>query len=365
MKNIKVLVCLILLIGITTAEATQTRVQTLGNARIAVLDEDNIFMYPQTLIKYPNISIFEITGATISRSGAHFEMMGWQNAGYILTDQWNSNYLPSELGTGIDHKLSMFMAKELGMGPFGLGLHLYGNAEKHDGAGDQMEQSAMGLKLDLGLTLMETLETYLSFGMLSWTDKDATGATNSEIEGGTTIALGGRWWMAKSASYTLIPYLNVIMMSDGRTGGAGDESISSTTIDLGIANNIMYNDQTTAYHEFGISMDNGTMDVAGTESDISDWVFPYFRFGLEYLMNEKFTFRFGGHKSWYSMTAPEGGVDVTRSGAMSGFNIGLGYHRKNLTLDADLDPGFFTRGPYLISGGAGSLASQVSLRVSW
>ncbi len=118
-------------------------------------------------------------------------------------------------------------------------------------------------------------------------------------------------------------------------------------------------------HDLGIRMHSQTIDAPGGKTENGMNLLPYFKGGMEAPLSEHFTWRCGGVKEWNSNSSKMGSDEHNWSGASTRMYIGAGYNRGNFNLDANVDPGFFTRGPYLISGAGGSLATQVSLTYSW
>ncbi|MFN3820950.1 MAG: hypothetical protein ACK4OO_01340, partial [bacterium] len=108
---------------------------------------------------------------------------------------------------------------------------------------------------------------------------------------------------------------------------------------------------------------SGTVDAAGAKTERTSNFFPYFKGGLEGKLSDKFTFRFGVAREWNQENTKQPNGDEESEGWVSTrFYLGAAYTRGPLSLDFNLDPNFFLRGPYLFSGESGNLATQVSIR---
>ena len=390
MKRFSLLIILIFLALTTVASATQTRVTTLGNVDHIIADENNIWQYPQTLSMYPDRVLIEIAGTNFNRAGMHYGGSLAESIGsialYFNQATLSNTYAPSVPDTSgnpqttIQQKIDLIWAKEISAVTFGAGISMYGNSYEKDYPApgkDKTVRSASGLGISLGATLLNSIDTFFSFTSFGWTNEDPTGQTITSPEGNSIISLGGRYWMELSDSYTLIPYLGITLGGQGRSYGPGsaqdgtDSTYSYTQIMIGAGDNIIVADNVLLVSDIGLSFlptsrEYKQTGVAATTTKRSYKTLPYFRFGLEATISEKFDFRMGAQKQWFSLTNEDNiGNKDTWGYAGTSLSLGFAYHRGNLNIDAAMNPGFFTRGPFLISGAAANLASQVSVRYAW
>jgi hypothetical protein len=371
MRKLTAIVTLVVMLGAGASFATQTRVLTLGEVGGVVHDESNVSTWPQVIRMYPNLGLAEVMGGTFHTSGWHCTMDGssYTLGAYWTTQQWMNAWLPAYFGGGVDQKLTILYGRELAEMPFGVSFSLYGNSHEKAGT-DKTAHSAMGMKIGVGVTLMEALETGLTFGTLSFEGKDAAGVTNHENEGGTQIALNARYWMEHD-DMSLIPHFMFETNSGGMNAGSGGAMTTDdmTTIELGLGHSMMLG-EAGMYGDIGIALVSGDSVVtpaggSATTIERTNNSMPYFKGGMEMPMSERFTFRVGGVKVWNGKGWKSGSEEETWGMVQTKMYMGFAYNREHFMLDANMDPGFFTRGPYLISGAGGALATQVSLKYTW
>jgi len=364
MKKLSVFLCLGFLLLASSASATDTRVLTMGENGNIIMDESNVMMYPQTLAMYPNLGVININGAGIQSAGDHMKYGGATYGGYWMTEEWSDPYLHDYNGDGVkglDQKITMLYARDLGGMPFGFSFSLYGNKDEHKNDGNP-SHSGLGLKIGAGLTFMETLETSLQFGMLSWEQKNAAGDKVAENEGGTQIMIMARWWHEMNEGMTLVPHFVFDMNSSGvKPAGGGSTKDDMTLIDLGVGYNMKIAEKAMMVEDFGVQfVSHKVGDV-----EMSDNLLPYFKGGMEVAVSEKFTFRFGGVKEWTTDTEKDGNKEHNTSGASTRMYIGGAYVRGPFVMDMNVEPAIFTNGPYILSGKGGAWASNVSLAYTW
>ncbi|MBM3329519.1 MAG: hypothetical protein FJY67_08630 [Calditrichaeota bacterium] len=364
MRKLTAFFCIVMMLTAGVSMATQTRQLTLGENNYALMDEENVFMWPQLLAKYQELGTIDISGGAIDRAGVHQQMGNFTLGSYWSTMKWMDPYMPYPAG-GLDEKIQLMYARELGGMPFGFTFALFGNGHEMTGT-DKTAHSGLGLNLGFGLTLMENLETSLSFSSFSWEAKDASGATVNESEGGTTITIQARYWMMHDDKWTFVPHFSFQTASGGHKPGGTSIKDDWTTLDIGFGDNYWPTKDVMFVDDIGIRMMSGKTDVAGGTEETDMWLLPYFKGGMEAPLSDKFTFRFGGVREWTVNTVKEAdGDEETVSGATTRFYIGAAYNRGPFSADFHVDPGFFTRGPYLVTGASGPLAFQVSLKYMW
>jgi hypothetical protein len=371
MRKLIALFCILALAIASTAIATETRVLTLGEVDDIIRDDANVQMYPQTIRMYPNFGVAEIMGANFHTSGWHMTHGDFTMGSYWTTEEWADGYQPFDFdgdGTmGLDQKFSLIYGRDLAGMPFGFSFELFANKDENKGA-SQALNSGLGMKIGAGVTLMEALETSIGFGMYSWESKDAAGATGPESEGGTIIEINARYWMPETEWGVMVPHFSFGMMSSGVKPPTGSSTKDDMTmIVLGIGGTMPAAEGIIVVHDMGVQFGSQTVDPApgGGKDEFGMNLLPYFKGGMEAPLSEHFTFRCGGVKEWYLNSMKNGSDEHNTSGANTRLYIGAGYNRGHFNLDANVDPGFFTRGPYFITGAAGALATQVSLTYMW
>jgi hypothetical protein len=342
----------------------------MGEANNVIRDDDNIWTWPQTLTMYPDQMTAEVWGPTLNSIGGHWGIKDCVLGLYFSNSSWYNPYAPMLP----DQKLDLFLAQEMNGMPLGAMLSVYGASHTKDytvPATDKTTTSATGLGISLGVTLMEKLEASFSFATFSWTDEDAAGDMVTEPAGNTDIMVGARYWMEMSDRYTLIPYAAFAFGGAGGKDAAKNEIDSSySTITLGLGNNIHVGEDVLLVSDVGIQMNPSSVEMKpatgeSVKEEMSSTLMPYYRAGLEATISKKLTLRLGAVKEWTKDVEKDDDNEETMSYAGTRLYLGAGYHLGNFSLDAEMDPGFLTRGPYFISGTPGTLAYMVSLRYIW
>ncbi len=365
MRKLTTFLCIALLIGVAgIANATLTRVLTMGESNHLLNDEENIWVWPQALLKFPALGVINIAGGGVNSSGIHYSCNENHLGIYWTNGQIDNRYLPAYFGGGLDQKITLFYARELGAMPFGVGLSLYGNSHEKDMTNDKTAQSGLGLGISAGMTFIEALEFYFAFNMLTWEEKDAAGTVINETEGGTDISLGFRYWYEFNEKMTLIPYLGLSFGSTGQKLPNGKLSESTFCLNLGVGNDFKLIENVIFVEDIGIRMNSFSFEN-GAKADSSEWLLPYFRGGMEIPVSEKFMFRFGVVKEWISRSVDHDGPKESWGLVDTRFYMGAAFHRGPFALDLCVDPGLITRGPYFITGAPGNWATMASLRYAW
>ncbi len=370
---------LIVLLAFTTM-ASATRVTTMGGVNNIVKDVQNIFIYPQSLTDYPDQMWLQVNGAgNLHSLGAHYAIGGGTLGMYFTTDNLASTYapgVPNNLGGTnftYDQKINLFYACD-GFGfPVGAQLSLYGDShsvDKTTAPEDKSVESVMGLGIDLGATFIDVLDAYFTFHTVTWKHEDADGKTISEPNGNTIIGFGGRFWMEMSDTYTLIPYASLTLSGEGKKDSSKVKT-STTAINIGVGDNINIADNIMAVSDLGISFAPSKTETErpnqpNSETKQSNNALPYFRVGLEAEVTSWMDVRFGAFKGWQGRTNEDNNGDKESWGwADTDLYLGAGFHFNNLVIDAQINPGFITRGPYIISGAGGNMFARASIAYIW
>ncbi len=374
MRKLIVLFCILSIAFASTVTATETRVMTMGEVGAVIRDDANVQTFPQTLRMYPNLGVAEIKGANFHTSGWHMTHGDFTMGGYWTTEEWVEDYLPMDFDgdgvVGLDQKFSLLYARDLSGMPFGFTFELFGNSEEHkmETPVDKSLAKGLGMKIGVGLTFMEKLETAVKFGSYSWETKDATGAAGNKSDGGTIIQVNARYWMPENDWGQMVGHVMFEIEGFGIKPPTGASTTNDhTAFDIGIGGSMPCGENIIMVHDMGIHSHSQAIDDGNpaNKTDKSEMLLPYFKGGMESPLSEHFTLRCGGVKEWTTDSDKVGDDETLTSGANTRLYIGAGYKRGNFNLDLNLDPGFFTRGPYLISGAPGALASQVSMLYTW
>lgn len=385
MKKLLSLIVVVLL-TVSMAFASDVRVNTMGGQGQIIKDVAGMNTYPQVILGYPNIMYANIDAGAQWLAGGNYALpVG--TLGLIFKQgpngQMTNPYFPAVPVNGggasaiIDQKLDLVYGFNVGDMALGLGLSLYGNSYAKNYVkntpNDKTETSASGLGLNLGGTFAKNLDAAIFFNMKSFTNNAADGKVITEGNGNTDFGLNARYWMEMSPKYVLVPHLMFGLFGEGKTDGAalaseGDKLVKSHMgLDIGLGNNMKFGDNVLAVADAGIQYHSATTTFTpktGTEVKNIDgeMALPYFHLGLEGKVFSWMDFRMGATKVWASKSNENNDADTEDWGFVkTTMAIGAGFHFNALDIDAEIDPGFLTRGPNFVSGSAGDIATKVAL----
>ena len=414
MKKLIVLAVLSLFMLTSMANATATRVYTMGWANNIVKDEANIWRYPSTLNYYPNLFLGQYEYATygicdLYKIGGHLlfgEATGTpQVLGvYFSQEEYEHRVLEEFYGflygedSGIDagRGITLFYGREVGAMPFGLSLgYWFANGKNEDSLPDHNYEWGMSRYVfKVGLSpMMQQLDISGRIAITSWTDKDYCDYCNEDHgvvdltkpDGNMDIRLTGRFWMNPMGKYTLIPHAGFRMNNQGLEwyGEDSDDhwvkevtlSIDRTMFGLGLGMNYDAGAGILVVGDIGFAYDKEKLEVDLAVND--DWslgdyteetgytILPYFKLGIDAKVFTWMDLRAGVVTEWerYSHTADydiyidwpyiyyqPGALDRSASAPYTYTFLGAGCHWGNFTLDAAINPEFLGNGPYFVSG---------------
>ena len=379
MRKVICLLVVGLLLAPVMGFATETRVKTMGDVNHIVKDDANVTMFPQTLHYYGDQMIVGVNeDGELSNFGAAYKIGPGTLGLYFYADDLENEYLPGisrwddTTASSLNHKLTALWAQEMGDILLGFGLTIYGNSHTVDSTDDKSVQKGMGLGIQAGATIMDNLEAGFEFRTTSFTHEGADGKTITEPDGNTLISLGARYWIEQSDIYTMVPYFHFEMEGIGRSTdeGKSGNTDKTTVIALGLGNNINASDNVMVVSDFGIMLISGALeetdDGTSVETTFKMREVPYFRVGLEAEVFSWMDLRLGAQRTWNSFSYEDPDKNSESwGGADTDLYLGAGFHWGNMDIDAWIDPGFVTRGPYLVSGESGNLAMQASVKYYW
>jgi hypothetical protein len=348
--------------------ATETRTTTMGDVNHIVKDDFNIWIWPQTLTLYPDRMIGEFIGNDFHTAGGHFAV-GMGVLGVYFTDGvdyapwiwvpypvWSVGRSPVPDGL-LDQRIDLFYAHTLGELQGGLGLFLYGEGWEYDEENDESARSDGAFGVTLGGT-MAGFEAGAFLGTVSWEEKDEDGETIVESDGTLALGLLGRYW-----------YAGLALTSWGETAGDTKTESTAFVLGLGVGVNHHATESVMAVADAGMMISGGTDKIENATDFEESWArvsVPYFRLGVEADVFKWMDFRMGAAKFWNAWAIEEDDGDKYAEGwADTDLYVGAGFHFRNLDIDAMIDPGFFQRGPYFVSGSSGNLTQMVSVRYTW
>lgn len=424
MKRVSIGVLMFVVLSAGLATATETRVRTLGENYDTLRDEDNIWLYPSTLVEYPNLMIGEVRMGEFGKGGGHWGIGSFVLGAYFNTSAYSFIWEIPELGTleaiSIDQRIDFFYGRHLGDLPFGLRLSLWGEGSKKEddpqtSQDPNYENSYSRFELASGLTAMDgKLDLAGSLGRTGFEEKedfdDPTTTeyrfltyTPSKSDGSLDLSLRGRYWHTISPQWTLVPHASFGHMTldyvgqmyyqeSGTVKFFDDEKaeFSVTAITLGVGTNYAPSPKVLTVTDVGLMFASSAVDWTSfytVETDNYEShefkskpkLIPYFKMGLEGKVKSWLAVRVGVVSEWHSTTQEyvyeyrmnQQGDDEKKesstSGVMARTYLGAGFQFGDFAIDTDLDASFLNNGPYFITGastddGGAGWAARVAFR---
>jgi hypothetical protein len=244
------------------------------------------------------------------------------------------------------------------------------------GATSNSETGARLIGLAFGLTHSSvhngTLDATLRYENHSF--EATSGSTvNASSRGGHHIDLLGRWTKALNAQAEVAPFLGFAIGSDGRDIGSQSEDLKQSRILAGAGLN--FRPDSNNVFSLGLSLlrnqETTTTDVISSATKLTQttWRLPFVFGGVETTLFKWLQARFGFQKSLQSVSRKTRTIGLSsnnesedkRSEGPFELTFGLGIHYRNLTVDFSLDPDYFKRGVYVLSGSEGKMFNLVSV----
>ncbi|UCG63117.1 MAG: hypothetical protein JSV52_07490 [Candidatus Zixiibacteriota bacterium] len=385
MKKVSIFVLILLFMIGSGVLATDTRVLTMGDNNMIMLDDANIWLFPSRFFEYPNLAIGEFSNADFTQFGIHWKF-GKDNplvVGTYFTDL-GAAYPTDLLGGIIDpfdaplldnRRIDFFYGNEIGGFNFGSHFAYYSSSQEVDAAANQEKESFGFYDLNFGLTSNSgSWDIVLNVGFGNWTDEDVDGNTETEPDGFTNFGVMGRYFWQWNPNYTLVPHAGFFAAKRGiidnifYDGDPADEDRTDkyklTGFDLGIGANYTPTANVLAVCDFGFLYEKWKHDidvdeaVAGLDEDAEETyaatVLPYFKIGLDADVFKWMDVRFGATSYWVKdsdkLEVAAGDFELKSSYADNDTYLGFGFHWKRLHIDTYTDPQLFLDGLNFISG---------------
>jgi len=377
---------LMLVMGMN-AFATDTRVLTLGDNNNVLLDESNIWLYPSRINDYPTIVVGEFDdGDEFTRMGIHwqfnkdnpwvlgtyFEDMGAYYPGSLL-----GNWDMIDFGLMDNRRINVFYGRAFSGADFGLRASYFSSSEERDDATSQEKQGFNYLDLGFGLTAANgSWDLGVEFGFGAITDENAAGETLTDEDGLMDLAVMGRYFYQVDPNYTLIPHAGLMYSKRGleefdAASGDVDEAISDKgfMFDLGCGVNYTPVTNVLAVADFGFAYGNvkqeydpdGAGSAAIEERNVSNFLLPYFKVGLDADVFKWMDVRMGATSYWNNEVDEYEGSDKYKDNYVDNDTyLGFGFHWGRLHVDTYTDPELFLDGFNFISGEETEMNFQIS-----
>ena len=357
-KTIILSTILVVMLSIS-AFATDTRVTTMGENNMILLDEANISLFPSRLFDYPNLVVGEFgyssepyietaaKSASIDRSyfldqtdfrkfGVHWKF-GSDKPWVLGTYLSNSEIYFPMVGHGYysgvfpdwlefynrlvsNQRISLYYARQLGNNIFGFSfnkIHSSWKDEDDYDAGSKAEESFANYMFNIGMTMQGgLLDWSLGLDMQTFTDINSAGYDESKPKGGTMFHGNIRYFKNINPTYTIIPHASFCFGKTGAEFYSGDSTntleetteIKVTEFQLGVGLQSTPATNVLMVLDFGVMLSKWTDDydplddtdpkLNPTSDTYTTTTLPYFRLGFDADVFPWFDVRMGAATYW-------------------------------------------------------------------
>ncbi len=373
-----------------SAPANATRVTTLGNNNMILLDNSNMSLFPSRLWDYPNMAVAELDDADVGSIGVHWkfnEDKPWLLGTYFYNGTPDLLPRPATFGSvplNENKRMDLFYARKLGDHVFGFHFGMRHSSYQNDAADDKDERALSAYRFEFGLT-PDGSRMDLAAGLvfLSWTHRE-TAADNSVYDvtkpsGNMQFYMRGRYFWKIDERSTIIPHAE---FSSGKyeaenyvNEGAdlfSNDKVSETVINLGAG--LQYTPATNilAVMDFGFEYmtekdEIDFDDAATTDYEEKDKTFtlPYFKLGFEADVFRWMDLRLGSTSYWKNFTNEIGDDEYKEKYPDNETYLGLGFHWNRLNVDVQANPELFLDGFNFLSGRDNDMNFRISAIYEW
>lgn len=394
-KSLMLIVVLLLMIS-TNSVATDTRVLTMGDNNLILLDDANIWLFPSRTFEYSNMAVGDFNNRIdndFTRFGIHWKF-GSDNPMVFATyftdlpalepgDLIGGDLVPFDSALLDNRRIDFLYGNELGDFQFGSRFSIYSSSWEWDEATPATDQSTEMFRyidLDFGLTPSSgtwDLAVNVAFG--AWTDEGADGQSETEPDGFTDMSVLGRYFIQRGPDYTFVPHLNFFHMKrgiinhiiDGDPGTTEDQidNYTLTGFDVGLGLNYTPASKVLAVCDLGFLFENWKHErednLTGTtgEETASSTSLPYFKIGLDADVFKWMDVRLGATSYWTREATEDKGANNEYKFKFTDNEtyLGFGFHWGRLRVDTFTDPELFLNGfDFISGGGGGNMNFQIS-----
>jgi hypothetical protein len=391
MKKLIILTLAVLFLMSAAAFATQTRVLTMGDNHVILVDDANIWNWPSRLNNYPDLAIAEFESSdNFTRFGVHWQFgtdNPWVLATYFEDNFTFTPYFGLPFFPAFDNRRGhFFFAKNMGTNKFGARATGYWSGYENtdnDTPPFQQKESFTYYELSLGLTdANDGWDIAVTGGFGSFTDEFA-GLPQSEPDGMLDfMALGRMFWAGGNPNFTYVPHAGIEYHKAGYDffdgTGANDENYKLTAfvVQAGIGQVYTPSTNVEAVIDVGLGIERYKEEYTDLVTATNNYenknnytVIPYFKLGLDAGVFDWMDVRFGATNFWTMQKNEfsQPGVGVPNffedkfNYADNQTYLGFGFHWGNLHVDTYTDPEVFLNGFDFISGdGNGDMNFQMS-----
>jgi hypothetical protein len=357
---------------VSTANATEVRVGTMGGVGFYTHDNSNIFYFPGAIYSYNGQVYGELRVKNTDNSytiGVNYPLGTNAVVGAYL-----NRPLPLAVKPGIVNNVTLnqstdlFYGRQMSQFDLGLKLSLGLDSYKQDLGTDELKESARYLALGAGVS-NEGMDL-AAIVELPHASHDS--ATVSNTWGGFGFGVIGRLFHGDNTKLVPLVAFNYRKTSSKFKPGTTQIDYTDMNVGLGVGLNHQINEDNlmvAGLELFGLQSSkekSSNFPLANGEITDSRITLPGLYMGVESKIKSWLTGRLGAAQVWQNTKhkiSPTGGTSTESSARTSQYNVsfGLGFNFGDFDIDAAINEGLFFDGPNFISGTNEPLATRLAV----
>lgn len=384
MKKILMILGMVLLVG-GAALASNTRVLTMGDNNLILLDDANISLFPSRIVDYPNLALAEMSSDDMRSLGIHWKFSKDKPCvlgTYFYNDGFESHeFAPVAPPLSENQRIDLYWGTKLGNGSK-LGLHIgrRSSSEKTEAVNNKNENSLSVTRFGVGYTPDgDKYDVAAELEFLGWknqgTKDDNTAYDITDPKGNRTLSLVGRTFREMNDNTTLVPHVGLEFgkyeydQYSTTSPYAFVERVKDNVLSFTLGSGIEYTPSANvlAVMDIGIMYDKVKTtitddDGTATERTVSTWSFPFFKVGFDASVFRWMDVRFGTTSYWNSEKDDRktANREDIRKWPDNETYLGFGLHWSRLHIDLQTDPELFLDGFNFISGQSNRMNFRLS-----
>jgi len=394
-----------------SALASTTRVRSMGDVGLILRDDSNIWLFPSTTVQYANLALLELGGrpellyylpAQVGFDPAGGGLVGFGPGrrhvigAFVGESSELMPLVPPNPTTGpsirMDRKIDLFYALKGRQASAGCRLTYARGSYKSSQTRSLREPPVVNeawaqvMDLALGVTrsviqdgILDITVGYVNhtFEVTHW----IIASQRPKPRGGHHFELLGRWTKKLMERVDMVPFAGGAIGSEGRETpadiGGRIEDLAQSRLLAGVGLN--FRPDSGSVFSLALSVlrtqETTTTKVLGqsrTKHKLVTFRLPFVFGGAETALFDWLRVRFGFQKALQTVNRE---TKVTYEGSPSAdtqsedqrsdgpfeFTFGLRIHHRGLTIDLSLDPDYFKRGVYALSGSSGKMFNLVTM----
>ena len=416
MKKCLIITLTLLLFMSISSFATNTRVLTMGDNNMILLDEANIWLFPSRINDYPDVVIGEFgsfsheyysgeygTPSEFTELGIHWkfnEERPWILATYLhnsdvvnpFSSPFYSNYgspygysaqfVPFDWTLMSNQRIDLFLGHEWTI-PIGFRLSLIHSSQQNNEPTNLDEEGFRIYQFAAGWTWpVPRIDVSAGIELMSWTDKGtdnttspATAYDESKPKGNWALYAMGRRFVP-NPPYTIVPHAAIFYAKNEAeyySAPPPSPSLAQTDkytrfgIEVGVGLQYAPSSNALAVIDFGLKynkLDGEFKDITTYDASLKTVTIPFFKAGADVKVFRWMDLRVGATTYWDRKTRendfkliPD---KLTQNYANNETYLGFGFHWGDLHVDTYTDPNLFLKGFNFISGEKTSMNFQIT-----